>query len=65
MTEAKDVRVCSPFGYEMATPVVLGDGGAVVLEVGFRSSKKTGKTERPDVRSVVEELSGMLNTLCR
>lgn len=39
MAETKDIRLCSPFGYEMATPVVLGDGGTVVLEVAYDLNK--------------------------
>lgn len=35
MTEPKNVRVCNPFGYEMATPIVVAEGGTVVLEVSY------------------------------
>ncbi len=39
MTASKEVRVCSPFSYEMATPIAVGDGGTVVLEVAYDLNK--------------------------
>jgi hypothetical protein len=39
MAESKEVRLCSPFSYEMASPVVLGEGGSVILEVAYDLNK--------------------------